>query len=322
MELDGIEINSKLALAPMAGVTDAAFRQICSGLGAGLTFSEMVSARALCYQDSKTRELLIPFPGEHPFAAQIFGSDPLCMGEAAHRAAEISGADFIDINMGCPVGKIAGNGDGAALMKNPDLAMRIAESVVAHGGRPVTVKIRSGWDKSSINAVPFAKMLERAGVCAVTIHGRTKTQMYSGSADLDIIRDVKLSVQIPVIANGDVFSAGDALHMLEYTGADMVMIGRGALGDPWLFQRASAAVSGEPIPGVPPLDERFDAALHQFELAAQYKGEKRASLEARKHLAWYLKGVPHVGQYKQKASAVATLEDIRFLITKIRSDLI
>ncbi|MDE6996466.1 MAG: tRNA dihydrouridine synthase DusB, partial [Oscillospiraceae bacterium] len=290
MQIGTLEINSRLALAPMAGVTDAAYRQICSELGAGLTVTELVSAKALCYQDKKSRQLLQPFPGEAPFAAQIFGSDAACMAEAAQIAAEASGAQLLDINMGCPVGKVVSSGDGAALMKDPEKAARLAEAVVKASPVPVTVKMRRGWDKGSINAVELSKMLEQAGVSAITVHGRTRVQMYGGAADWSTIREVKAAVSIPVIANGDVFSAADAVRILDQTGADMAMIGRGCFGNPWIFREARAALEGEPIPERPPLAERCDTAVRQIELAARYNCEKVAVLTARRHYAWYLKG--------------------------------
>ena len=322
MKIGNVTINSALALAPMAGVTDLGFRTICRELGAGYTVTEMVSAKALCYQDKKSIPLLQLGEGEHPAAVQIFGSDPACMEQAAGIAAEVSGADIIDINMGCPVPKVANSGDGSGLMKDPELAVKVAQAVIrGAGGKPVTVKFRLGWDKGSINCVEFAKAMEGAGVAAVAVHGRTRTQMYAGTANWDYIKAVKEAVSIPVIANGDVFEPRDAVRILRYTGADMAMIGRGCFGNPWLFQRAKAALAGEEIPPLPPLAVRCDTAVRQFELSAAQKGEHIACLEARKHYAWYLKGVPHAGYYKEQISHVSTLADIYKVTEGIKRDL-
>ncbi len=321
MDIGGIKIDGLLALGPMAGVTDMAFRTICREQGAALTITEMVSAKALCYQDKKSIPLLQLGETEHPAAAQIFGSDPVCMQEAAAIAREVSGADFIDINMGCPVPKIANSGDGSGLMRTPDLAVKVAEAVIKGAGCPVTVKFRLGWDKGSINCVEFARAMEQAGVSAVAVHGRTRNQMYAGTANWDWIREVKNAVSIPVIANGDVFEAKDAVRILKYTGADMAMIGRGVFGNPWIFAQCKAALEGREIPPIPPLAQRCDTAVRQFEMAAANKGEKVACLEARKQYAWYLKGVSHAGYYKEQICKITTLEDVYRVTAGIKRDL-
>ena len=322
MNIGRIHVDSRLVLAPMAGVTDLAFRQICRELGAGLTVTEMVSAKALCYQDKKTLPLMELGPEEHPGGVQIFGSDLACMEEGAAIIREVAHPDIIDINMGCPVPKVANNGDGSGLLRDLDKACQVAEAVIRGAqGTPVTVKMRLGWDKGNIVCLDLAKMLESVGVAAITLHGRTKVQMYSGTANWDYIREVKQALSIPVIANGDIFSGADAAHILRYTGSDLAMIGRGSFGDPWLFARGNAAIAGEPEPPLPPLRERIEAALHQIEFAAEIKGERLACLEARSQFCWYLRGVPHANVYKQEVVHVETLDDLRRITRAVQRDL-
>ena len=320
MRLGELEITGRTVLAPMAGVTDWAFRTVCAELGAAVTVTEMVSSRALVYQDKKSRGLLRKTPSG-VCGAQIFGNDPAIMAEAAGITLELSGCDFIDINMGCPMPKIAGNGDGCALMQNVELAARIVEAVAAAVPVPVTVKMRKGWDKGSVNCAELAQAVEAAGAAAVCVHGRTKTMLYSGTADWDCIRAVREAVKIPVVANGDIFDAEAALRCEKRTDAELLMIGRSAFGNPWVFAQVQAALDGREIPALPPLSERMDTAMRQFELAREDKGEHIACLEARKHLAWYLRGVPYSGYYKEKISSISTVEDVQRLAAGIRRDL-
>lgn len=320
MKLGQLEIPGQVILAPMAGVTDYAFRTVCAELGAAVTVTEMVSSRALVYHDKKSIGLLRKTP-IGICGAQIFGNDPGMMAEAAAMAVELSHADFVDINMGCPMPKIAGNGDGCALMRDPELAAGIVRAVADAVSVPVTVKTRKGWDKGNVNVVPLAIALEQAGASAIAVHGRTRAMLYSGVADWDCIHDVQKAVSIPVIANGDVFDPESALRCRARTGCDTLMIGRAAFGNPWIFPQVQAAMNGEPIPELPALEDRINTALHQIDLALEDKGEHIACLEARKHLAWYLRGVPHSGFYKNQISSISTMEDVARIAKEIKRDL-
>lgn len=302
-------MQTPIALGPMAGVTDWAFRTICAELGAGITVTEMVSSRALVYQDKKSAALLRKNAGSL-CGAQIFGNDPSIMAEAAVLALEISGCDFLDINMGCPMPKIANTGDGCGLMRTPELAGEIVSAVAKAVSVPVTVKCRLGWDKGSINVLDFTKRMEDNGAAMVAVHGRTRGMLYSGVADWDMITKVKRNLSIPVLANGDIVSGEAAVKCLKRTGADGVMIGRASFGDPWIFAETKAALEGSSATERPKLADRIAVALRQFELSAEDHGEHIACLEARKHFAWYLRGVSHSSFYKNQISSMNTMEDI------------
>ncbi len=312
--------DTPLFLAPMAGVTDYAFRTVCAQHGADVTVTEMVSSRALVYQDRKSRGLLRRNEGSL-CGAQIFGNDPAMMAEAAQIAVGISGCDFLDINMGCPMPKIANNGDGSALMRDIPLAGRIIRAVADAVSVPVTVKTRLGWDRSCPSAVALARAAEENGAAAITVHGRTKAMLYSGRADWDAIGEVVRAVSIPVIANGDISDPEQLLRCRAHSGASLFMAGRAAFGDPWLFERLRAALRGKTLPELPPLADRVDTALQQFALALEDKGEHIACLEARKHFAWYLRGVPHSGFYKEQISNISAFSDIERLAKEIKRDL-
>ena len=320
MKLGQYEIENPLMLGPMAGVTDWAFRTICAELGANITVTEMVSSRALVYQDQKSKKLLRKNEGSL-CGAQIFGNDPAIMAEAAVMALEYSGCDFLDINMGCPMPKIANSGDGCGLMRTPEVAGEIVKRIVDAVQVPVTVKCRLGWDKGSINVLDFTKRMEDNGASMVAVHGRTRAMLYSGVADWDCIRKVKEQLSIPVIANGDVVDADSARRCLKWTGADGLMVGRASFGDPWVFQQVSAAMAGEEIPERPCLKERIEVAVRQFEMSEQDHGEKIACLEARKHFAWYLRGVRNASYYKKEITSLTTMADIYRVAKEIIRDL-
>lgn len=320
MKIGTIEVENPIFLAPMAGVTDWAFRTICARLGAGVTVTEMVSSRALVYQDKKTAKLLKKNEGSI-CGAQIFGNDPSVMAKGARLALEISGCDFIDINMGCPMPKIANSGDGCGLMRTPELAGEIVAAVVKAVDVPVTVKCRLGWDKGSINVLDFTKRMEQNGASMVTVHGRTRSMLYTGVADWEAIHRVKQQLSIPVIANGDIVDGASAVRCRNWTGADGLMIGRSTFGDPWIFQEVNAALAGEPIPERPVLKDRVAVAVEQFRLSEQDHGEHVACLEARKHFAWYLRGVSHSSYYKNQISSMNTMDDIYRIAKDIVRDL-
>ena len=320
MKLGQYEIENPLMLGPMAGVTDWAFRTICAELGANITVTEMVSSRALVYQDQKSKKLLRKNEGSL-CGAQIFGNDLAIMAEAAVMALEYSGCDFLDINMGCPMPKIANSGDGCGLMRTPELAGEIVRQIVDKVQVPVTVKCRLGWDKGSINVLDFTKRMEDNGASMVAVHGRTRAMLYSGVADWDYIRKVKEQLSIPVIANGDVVDGDSARRCLKWTGADGLMVGRASFGDAWVFPQDRAAMAGKEIPDRPRLKARIPLAVRQYELSEQDHGEKIACLEASKHFAWYLRGVRNASYYKKEITSLTKMEDIYRVAKEIIRDL-
>ena len=317
MQIGKIKLDTPLALAPMAGITDLPFRLICRRLGCGLTVSEMVSAKGLLYKNVKTTEMLRIDAGERPTAIQLFGSVPAELAEAA-RLVEASGADIIDFNMGCPVPKIVNNGEGSALMKNPQLAHDILAAMVQAVKIPVTVKFRAGWDDAHRNAVEIAKAAEAAGVSAMAVHGRTRQQFYEGKADWQIIADVKKAVKVPVFGNGDIFTVADGLRMREETGCDGLMIGRGVDGNPWLFRELAAALRKEELPAAPTLEERLAQAAEHLAMLIAYKGEHISVKEMRRHISAYLKGLPHAAEFRGRFHKVDTQEQFLELLAEYK----
>lgn len=315
INIGNVALSSNVIMAPMAGVTDTAYRVLLKEQGAGLTCTEMVSAKGIFYKNKNNKMILQTAPDEHPVAVQLFGSDPVIMASMAERIAE--DFDIIDVNMGCPVPKIVNNGEGSALMKTPKLAGRILSTMVRVLSKPVTVKFRKGFDDRHVNAVEFAKMAEQSGVSAITIHGRTRSQMYAGNADWDIIRAVKEAVSIPVFGNGDIFTPEDAKRMMDETGVDGVAIARGAKGNPWLIRRTIHYLeTGELLPE-PELSEKKEMMIRHAGLMVEYKGERIAIQEMRKHLAWYTAGIPGSAKLRSEMNSLNTLEELKAFVESI-----
>lgn len=309
MKIGNIDVGNKCALAPMAGVTDRAFREICKKFGVGYVISEMASSKGLLFKSAKTETLLSISEGERPMALQIFGDDPKTMADAAKHIMKFD-PDIIDINMGCPAPKIVNGGSGSALMKNPKLAGEIVKAVSESVTVPVTVKFRKGWDDNNINAIEFAKIIEENGASAICVHGRTREQMYSGKADLDIIKEICKNASIPVIANGDVNSVESYVKMKEYTGCDLVMIGRGSLGSPWIFKKINHYnETGEILPD-PTIEEKLEVLKEHAKLICKYKTERIGMKEARKHASWYFKDIRGAAKLRKMCGELVTYDDL------------
>lgn len=319
MRIGNVEISGNAALAPMAGVADRAFREICTDFGASYVVTEMVSSKGISYNSEKSAQLMVVENSPCPAAVQLFGDEPETLAYAAKFAMKYS-PDIIDINMGCPAPKISGNGSGSALMKNPKLCGEIVSAVKNAVGIPVTVKIRKGWDNDSVNALEVAKYCEDNGADALTIHGRTREQFYSGKADWDIIAQVKEALSIPVIGNGDIIDAKSAAAMYEQTNCDYIMVGRGALGNPWIFRQINAWFDRDTFIVPPSIDERLSVMYRHIKLVCEYKGERVGIREARKHIAWYLKGFHGAAAFRGEAGRVNTLEDVENLIYRVRCE--
>ncbi|MCR4738768.1 MAG: tRNA dihydrouridine synthase DusB [Lachnospiraceae bacterium] len=318
IKIGDVKLKNRWILAPMAGVCDLPFRLICSEMGAGLVCTEMISAKAILYNNKNTKELMRLDEKEHPVSLQLFGSDPEIMGDIAKRI-EDAGHDILDINMGCPVPKVVNNHEGSALMKDPLLAGRIIEKVASSTKKPVTVKIRKGFDEQSINAVEIAHIAQESGAAAITVHGRLREEYYRGRADLNIIRQVKALVGIPVIGNGDVFSYESAMNMIKETGCDAVMTGRAARGNPWIFKELCQREAGEEY--IPPTrDEILDMIIRHAEMLTEYKGEYTGIREMRKHSAWYLTGMKNASKIRGKLNETESLKELKDLIEELRED--
>ena len=318
MKFRDFEVENEVFLAPMAGVTDLPFRLICKELGCGLLYTEMINAKALCYDDKNTKKMLNILDEEHPVAVQIFGSEPEFMGKAAQILNDYPN-EILDINMGCPAPKVVKNGDGSALMRNPKLAGQVLDQVVKNSKKPVTLKIRKGWDDNSVNALEIAKIAEDCGICAITIHGRTREQYYSGQADWDIIGEVKSQISIPVIGNGDVASVEDAIRIKDHTGCDAIMIGRGAQGNPWIFKRIDHYMKTGQLLDPPSKDEKIDIAIKHMDLAIKEHGEYVAVREMRKHIGWYLKGMKHSARFRDQINHMVTAKEVIDTLNQYRN---
>lgn len=318
LKIGNVELPNNLVLAPMAGVTDLPFRQLCKEQGCGLLYTEMVSAKAILYNNRNTKALLEVREAERPVALQLFGSDPQILSEMAARV-EDGPYDFIDLNMGCPVPKVVNNGEGSALMKQPELVEAILKAMVKRLKKPVTIKIRKGFHDAWVNAVEIARIAEACGVAAVAVHGRTREQYYSGQADWEIIRQVKAAVAIPVIGNGDVFTPEDAGRMLNETGCDGVMIGRGVRGNPWLFGRTRTYLETGVVPEPPGTEEICAMILKHAQMQMELKGELHGMKEMRKHIAWYTSGLPHSAAIRRACNELETLDGLRKLLSELRT---